>query len=93
MWIESGLASNNGPFLANRASRSSLFCEDQLDSSANGSALASDPLLSVQAKSFVTEAYSIERTDKEEEPLKETEAKEALRRVNEEENEKEKSEK
>lgn len=69
MWMESGSASTNGPCLANDASRSSLLCEDKSNSSANGLALTSDPLLSVQAKSLVIEGSPIGKTDKDEEPL------------------------
>ena len=66
MWMESGSASTNGPCLANDASRSSLLCEDK---SANGLALTSDPLLSIQAKSLVIEGSPIGKTDKDKEPL------------------------
>ena len=67
--MESGSASTNGPCLANDASRSSLLCEDKSNSSANGLALTSDSLLSVQKKSLVIEGSPIGKTDKDEEPL------------------------
>ena len=62
MWMDSGSASSNGPCLAKGASRSSLLYESKSESSAKGSALASDPLLSVQAKSRLTDGSPIRDT-------------------------------